>query len=242
MRQKTQRLLAIRLLVPTKDGKNVSEILKLSLSPNKEDFYLFRKKNELKVSFHKEGTKYLRFQSDDKKYEATLFKNEHYSLNGINPIFSYFPSETSSNKITPSSSSVKSRTANVILSPRSSDYGINVYWVNAFRKDQFLLPSNACNITMKCKAYLTDGSSKSDVFNKPTAIEFGHQTLYFDMFDIKKSPVSRKYEILRIYKPGTENHILANTNHIVNADITSLDEQGCSIVRNHSNGYYTLVY
>ena len=240
MSQKSQRIKAIRFLVPTKDDENVSEILKLSLSPNKEDFYLFRNKIELKLSFHKDGTKYLRFQSGKNKYESTLYKNEHYDLNGINPIFSYFPSEISSYKTKPSS--IKSRTANIILKPLNSDFGINVYWVNANIEGQFLLPSNICNTNLKCETYLTDGPPERDVFDRPPAIEFGHQTLFFDMFNIKRNSINRKYEALRIYKPGTENHILAHANHILNADTTSLNEQDCSIVRNQNYGYYTLVY
>lgn len=238
--KKAQRIQTIRFLFSMEEGGDSFEILKLSLASNTEDFYLHLKKNEIKVSFHKDGKKYLRFQNGDDKYGETLYEKENYILDGINPIFSYFPSEIGNYKTR--TTSVESRTMKVSFEAGTADFGVNVFWVNADGQDEFLLSSNSCNTKAKFEKHLTDGTSERGAFDIPTAIEFGQQTLFFDIFEIKRSSAERKYEMLRIYKPGTKNHILAHTNYVVNADINSLKQQGCSIVKNQNNGYYTLVY
>lgn len=238
--QKSQRIKCIRFLVQTNEQGKALEVLKLSLSSNKEDILFFGKKKKIKVSFHRDGKKYLRLEGKSHNYSNTLYENEHYSSDGINPIFSYIPSEINNYKTIPLIP--ENRTATIALQRSSTDFVINLFWVNANNQEQFLIPKNSFNTKFKCETHFIDEPSETISFNKPTAIEFGYQTLYFDIVNVKRSSEDRKHEILRIYKPGIKNHLTANSNHEFRLDRSVFEKQGFLVTGTQNDEYYTLVY
>ena len=240
MSQNSQRIKYIRFLIPTNEKGKAFEVLKLSLTPNKEDVLFFGKKKKIKVSFHRDGKKYLRLEGKNNNYSNTLYENEHYSSDGINPIFSYFPTEINSYKTR--ELAPENRTATITLKPSTSDFVINVFWVNANDKEQFIVPKSSFNIKAKCETYFTDKESETTELNKPTAIEFGYQTLYFDMINVVRSTEDRKHEVLRIYKPGTKSHLTANSKHEFQLDCSIFEKQGFLVNGTPKDEYYTLVY
>jgi len=225
----------IRFLIVDRNN-HFRELLVIDLSMSKEDFYIRNIEKHIKFSFHKSGKKVIRVG----KGRWTLFLNEHYSCDYLNPIFSYIPHELTRYPITEKD---KNRCFSLVIdATKKSDFLITLFWVNEknglikiMKEDQSIK-----NITFN--GYKYDGTTtkvKMDIL--PPLFIFKNQRFYFDAKEINKKGFVNKYEHFIFYKPGIDTNV---SEHIKKfkypMNTTNLKTHGCSLHQNKKDGSYFL--
>lgn len=240
MKKGSQIIKTIRILAQVQGHKEVYEIFKLSLSPNKEDFIFIGKGKAIKVSFHKDGKKYLRISHNNSTRRATLYKDKHYNAANINPIFSYFPKKL--NCYPTRELKIEKRTMTMLIEPYGEDFVFNVFWVNTDKNGRFEVPKYSYNSKSTVTEESIDDPSKTTSFDNPKCINLGFQQLYFDMVEIKKNTAGSNYEAMRIYNPGIKTPIQVYAARMIPMNISEIEEMGCSMAGRPEDDFYTLVY
>lgn len=241
MQKSNQGLNTVRFLVPSANPDKFYEVLKLRLATSKKDFYVSGRNKYLKISFHDSGKKVLYTDHNGQKKKYDMFINKSYNSDGLNPIFVYLPTEIS---VYPLTKKGKLRSMDLELKDMNekSDFVIKLFWANpnfwATKTDGRLFPDKSdINITrMTAEGRLQDGSEKK--FSSPQkSINFGQQTLYFDIQNAEREGFGKEYEHMIIYEPGTNikvaDYVSINNFPINKAEI---DRQGCCISKNKNDG------
>ncbi len=169
----------------------------------------------------------------------TLFSDQHYDKNGLNPIFVYLPAKAEGYPLV--TDYPKARSVEFLLENRTNQI-IKLFWING-EHGHLLVPKRHRNINnVRMQSKKNDGTNEEVSESEQRPFNFGQQRLYVDCEELMRKGFDDTYENLLIFKPGCsaeEYEEVAQGKIRLNQEELRLNGFSLSV---HPNGTYLLTF
>lgn len=229
----------IRVSISDKN-KKLREIFKISVTINKSDFILVKRNGDIKITFHKEGKKFLRLLKH--KRNLTLYEHKHYDIQNLNPIFAFLPKKIETYAILDEEKNNGIADVKILNESKTEDIIIKVYWVNYVDAGIYIQNEDKNISNFLISGHKNDGTPY--INESPICLlDFGQQKLYFDFYGINRKGFNNKYEKIFLFEPGLKLNI--------NKYLTSIKpphhenkikENGYEIYKNKNDNTYIITF